>query len=100
MVEKETMAMEMQQGARSNYHKRSTLKKHHHHLDGYRLVDMDIFSNIINCLACPKSFDSNMVVEDNYEKKKGLASLIHISCNNCDFSKESYTSKTLKKRRS
>ena len=30
-------------------------------------------------------------------RKKGLASFIHISCNNCDFSKESYTSKTLKK---
>ena len=26
MVEKETMIVEMQQGARSNYHKRSTLK--------------------------------------------------------------------------
>ena len=66
-------------------------------LDGHRFVDMDIFSNIINCLACPKCFDSNMVVEENYEKKKGLASFIHISCNNCEFSKESYTSKTLKK---
>ena len=30
-------------------------------------------------------------------EKKGLTSFIHISCNNCEFSKESYTSKTLKK---
>ena len=143
MVEKETMVVEMQQGARSNYHKRSTRKnansmaisslqvksvKPQHHLtqskvskttttphkkvknvrklstkrklDGYRLVDMDIFSNIINCLACPKCFDNNMVVEENYEKKKGLASFIQISCNNCEFSKESYTSKNSQKRRS
>ena len=31
MVEKETMAVEMQQGARSNYQKRSTLKKRRFH---------------------------------------------------------------------
>ena len=48
-----------------NVRKLSTKRK----IDGYRLVDMDIFSNIINCLACPKCFDSNMVVEENYEKK-------------------------------
>ena len=78
MVEKETMIVEMQQDARSNYYKRSTrknanslaisslkvksVKPQHHHIkkvknirklstkrkiDGYRFVDMDIFSNII-----------------------------------------------------
>ena len=49
-------------------------------------------SNIINCLACPKCFDSNMVVEENYVKKGTSILYIH-----CEFSKESYTSKTLKK---
>ena len=71
MVEKETMIVEMQQGARSNYHKRSTRKNANsmaisslkvksvkpqvrklstkRKIDGYRFVDMDIFSNIINC---------------------------------------------------
>ena len=109
MVEKETMVVEMQQGARSNYHKGSTRKNANsmaisslkvesvktttppphkkvknvrklstkRKIDGYRLVDMDIFSNIMNCLARPKCFDSKMVVEENYEKKKGLASFIH-----------------------
>ena len=58
--------------------KRVYLQKKNSTLEGYRLVDMEIFHNIISSLVCPECYGALQAEEDS-SKKKGLASFIIIS---------------------
>ena len=58
-------------------------------------MDMTVFNDFINSLACPEFFECHLFIEEVYEKKKDLDSLICIVCNNCGYSKTSYTSQTI-----
>ena len=76
--------------------KRVYLQKKNSTLEGYRLVDMEIFDNFISSLVCPECYGSLQAEEDT-SKKKGLASFIIILCNDCDLQTETYTSKTVQR---
>ena len=64
-------------------------------IEGYRLMDMTVFNDFINSLACPECFECHLFIEKVYEMKKDLALLICVDCNNCGYSKTSYTSQTI-----
>ena len=57
--------------------KRVYLQKKNSTLEGYRLVDMEIFHNIISSIVCPECYGALQAEEDT-SKKKGLASFIII----------------------
>ena len=57
---------------------------------------MEIFHNIISSLVFPECYGAVQAEEDT-SKKKGLAAFIIISCNECDFQTETYTSKTVQR---
>ena len=63
----------------------------------YLLIDLDIFSQIINVTGlCPSCESKNISFITNPVKKKGLSSCLEFSCQNCsEWTKEIYTSKEL-----
>ena len=77
--------------------KRVYLQKKNSTLEGYRLVDMEIFHNIISSLVCPECYGAFCRLRRTAPRKKGLASFIIISCNDFDFQTETYTSKTVQR---
>ena len=64
----------------------------------YLLIDMDIYSQIVNIIgSCPSCESKNISFIINPVKKKGLSSCLEFSCQNCsEWTKEIYTSKELK----
>ena len=64
-------------------------------IEGYRIVDMDILQTLINTLAWPECQENNLLLEEEVAQKKGLSSLLRISCTDCEFTTSSYTSKTV-----
>ena len=64
-------------------------------IEGFRPIDMIIFNEFIFSLACPECLECSLFINENYAKKKGLASLISVNCSNCDFSLEKYTSQNI-----
>ena len=62
-------------------------------IEGYRIVDMGLLQTLITSLACPDCLSTKLHLEENDKKKKGLSSFLVISCDECDFSTSSYTSK-------
>ena len=65
-------------------------------IEGYRLVDMIIFQEIMELLMCPEcKHQGDLYVEENSIKRKGLSSSL-IKCSPCCFNIEKYTSKTVK----
>ena len=64
------------------------------HISGYRLFDMDILKNLICSLACPECSMTMLDFVEQFNMKKGLASYVSIVCKHCNYSRNSYTSKT------
>ena len=64
----------------------------------YLLIDLDIFSQIINVTGlCPSCESKNISFITNPIKRKGLSSCLEFSCQYCSaWTKEIYTSKDLK----
>ena len=62
-------------------------------IEGYRIVYMGLLQTLITSLACPDCLSTKLHLEENDKKKKGLSSFLVISCDECDFSTSSYTSK-------
>ena len=56
---------------------------------------MIIFNEFISSLACPECLECSLFINENYAKKKGLASLISVNFSNCDFSFENYISQNI-----
>ena len=65
-------------------------------ITGYRLLDMTILEELINCLLCPECehLEGLCIIEDCL-KRKGIASFISINCSNCSFTIGKYSSKTV-----
>ena len=53
-------------------------------IEGFMLFDMCIFHKFISCLACPKWFQCCLSVDEDYNKRKGLACQIILKCDSCD----------------
>ena len=63
--------------------------------EGYRLFDMSILSTLISSLACPECYECTFFIDEQYEKRKGLASCVSVNCSSCDYINGSYTSQTI-----
>ena len=58
-------------------------------------MDMSVFADFITSLLCPECSECSLYIEEDFVKKKGLASLINVKCYDCDFCITNYTSKTV-----
>ena len=56
---------------------------------------MCIFNEFISCLACPKCFQCWLSIDEDYNKRKGIACQIIVKCGSCDYVKKNYTSQTI-----
>ena len=63
-------------------------------IEGYRLIDIQIYEDSITSLACPECCEKTIYVEEDLTKKKGLATYISVLCE-CGCAKENYTSKAV-----
>ena len=54
-------------------------------ITGNKIVDMELFAADIHMLGSPFCKNTSVILQEDYEKKKGLASLITIKCTLCDF---------------
>ena len=72
-----------------------TPKQSDSHITGYRIIDMEILSELINQLRCPKCCADSLKFHEKLVRKKGMASLLFLACDSegCDYEKEFYTSK-------
>ena len=61
-------------------------------ITGYRLVDMEILSFVFSALGCPECCKCELNLGETFLKKKGLASCLLLTCKNCGYSKDFYTS--------
>lgn len=57
-------------------------------ITGYRIVDVELLSDVIEILCCPTCKMSTLRLHENFSKKKGLASILALKCENCNFEKE------------
>ena len=55
---------------------------------------MELFAAVIHMLGCPFCKNTSIILQKDYEKKKGLASLLTIKCTLCDFCTDFYTSRS------
>ena len=63
---------------------------------GYRLLDIEIICNIIQSLSCPECTTISLVLKDDLTAKNGFANHFILSCKECLWSKEFFTSKKVK----
>ena len=63
-------------------------------ITGNRIVDMELFAAVIHMLGCPFCKNTSIVLQEDYEKKKGLASLLTVKCTSCNFFTDFYTSRS------
>ena len=61
-------------------------------ITGYRLVNMEIMSFIFSELGCPECCKCEINLGETFLKKKGLASCLLLTCKDCGYSNEFYTS--------
>lgn len=67
------------------------------HIEGYRLMDMEIMQVIISQLCCPECGDANTIfLEEDEYKRKGLSSFLSLKCS-CGYQNCFYTSKVVDK---
>ena len=64
-------------------------------IEGYRIIDMGILRDIINNLNCPGCNSKHLLLFENTQKKKGLASYLSVKCCICGFVINRYTSSVL-----
>ena len=65
-------------------------------VEGYRLLDMGIFAELVKDLLCPVCCDSRLYVSTDHSKRKGLSSYIEIKCT-CGYYRSEFSSPTIKK---
>ncbi|XP_032238287.2 uncharacterized protein LOC5512949 [Nematostella vectensis] len=71
----------------------STAKVSDAKVTGYRFVDMDILSNIFALLRCGDCGEFCLVLGEDEHNRKGCASKLRLTCQNCDWKHITYTSK-------
>ena len=57
-------------------------------ITGYRIIDVELLSDVIEMLCCPACKMSNLRLHESFSKKKGLASFLTLKCESCDFENE------------
>ena len=58
-------------------------------LSGYRLMDVNIWDGIFNCLTCLECYEvETFHLNDTNAKKKRPARLMYLKCNSCTYVKE------------
>ena len=64
----------------------------------YLLMNSDIVTELINLIGCcPKCNSRELTFENDVSNKKGLFNCLCISCNKCQWSYSTYTSKSIEK---
>ena len=63
-------------------------------ITGNRIIDMELFAAVIHMLGCPPGKNTSIILQEDYEKKKGLASLLTVKCTAFDFCNYFYTSRS------
>eukprot|EP00795_Rhopilema_esculentum_P007254 gene7254-12939_t len=63
---------------------------------GYRLIDMELISQAFKVLACPECLSCSLEVKDNHRAKNGFANKLSLTCQECFWSYEFFTSKIVK----
>ncbi|EDO36497.1 predicted protein [Nematostella vectensis] len=71
----------------------STAKVSDAKVTGYRFVDMDILSNIFALLRFGDCCEFCLVLGEDEHNRKGCASKLRLTCQNCDWKHITYTSK-------
>lgn len=66
-------------------------------ITGYRIIDTEILSNVIETLLCPTCETCTLILTENFSEKCGLASSLLIKCTHCKFTTDFYTSKTARR---
>ena len=61
-------------------------------LDGYRILDVEILSELIQLLCCPECKTPRLTIHEVFSKKFGLASLLNVNCK-CGYNTDFYTSR-------
>ena len=62
------------------------------YVTGFRLVDLEILSNIFSLLPCPECHQSTITLMENNQNKHGFASQLKVFCENCGWKEEFFTS--------
>ena len=62
-------------------------------ISGYRIIDMELLSNVFEELCCPKCSQPNLLFSENNCKKKGSSSMLTLNCS-CGYLREFHTSRT------
>ena len=63
-------------------------------LDGYRILSLEILSNVLKQVACQNGSKNVSVLEDN-KRRQGCASYLSLVCSSCDWKYCFYTSKKI-----
>ena len=56
------------------------------------IVNMGILAQLFSLTACPQCLSKFLKLKESSELRKGLSSLLQLTCTNCDFSANTYTS--------
>ena len=64
-------------------------------MEGFRIIDITILSNLISCFACPDCKQCSLLLDESHDKRRGLASHLVVYCNSCNFEYETFTSKNI-----
>ena len=62
------------------------------YVTGFRLVDLEILSNIVSLLPCPECHQSTITLMENNQNRHGFASQLKVFCENCGWEEEFFTS--------
>ena len=63
-------------------------------MEGFRIIDITILSNLISCFACPECKQCSLLLDESHDKR-GLASHLVVYCNSCNLEYETFTSKNI-----
>ena len=61
-------------------------------LSGYRLIDLNILSQIFNVLLCPTYESDSLELHEDSNKKHGLSNLLCLKCSKCEYRNDFLTS--------
>ena len=70
-----------------------TPKQSDKEISGYRIIDVELLSQVIKVLSCPECKNDELALHENFSEKQGFASLLYIHCT-CGYKKEFRTSRT------
>lgn len=56
-----------------------------HMIEGFRLIDMTVLRTLLNSVACPNCKTINLHIDEDHNKRRGLAIYMNVYCVECDF---------------